>query len=84
MRVVHKSKKMLRVEKKVRETLEVYLPKRLNELGVATLVAKELGISKATLSGWMWKFDIELTKRFLLPGQELQVLNAPEREAVER
>ena len=49
-----KSKKMLAVEKRLRRDLESLLPELVNELGL-TGAAKNLNVTKATLSYWLLK-----------------------------
>jgi transcriptional regulator with GAF, ATPase, and Fis domain len=67
-----KTKKMLQVEKKLRRPLERALPEMVNEDGL-TGAAKQLGVSKATLSYWLLKLGIEIRRVALAPGEEIEI-----------
>jgi len=67
-----KTKKMLQVEKKLRRPLERALPEMVNEEGL-TGAAKQLGVSKATLSYWLLKLGIEIRRVALAPGEEIEI-----------
>ncbi|MGB1749455.1 MAG: hypothetical protein ACPHK0_06720 [Dehalococcoidia bacterium] len=63
---------MLQVEKKLRRPLERALPEMVNEDGL-TGAAKQLGVSKATLSYWLLKLGIEIRRVALAPGEEIEI-----------
>ncbi len=67
-----KTKKMLQVEKKLRRPLERALPEMVNEDGL-TGAAKQLGVSKASLSFWLLKLGIEIRRVALAPGEEIEI-----------
>jgi transcriptional regulator with GAF, ATPase, and Fis domain len=67
-----KTKKMLQVEKKLRRPIERALPEMVNEDGL-TGAAKQLGVSKATLSYWLLKLGIEIRRVALAPGEEIEI-----------
>jgi len=67
-----KTKKMLDAEKKLRRSLERALPEMVNEYGL-TGAAKRVGVSKATLSYWLLKLDIEIRRVALAKGEEIEI-----------
>ncbi|MQG08818.1 MAG: hypothetical protein FI675_00155 [SAR202 cluster bacterium] len=67
-----KTKKMLGAEKKLRRPLERALPEMVNEYGL-TGAAKRVGVSKATLSYWLLKLDIEIRRVALAKGEEIEI-----------
>jgi len=67
-----KTKKMLGAEKKLRRPLERALPELVNEFGL-TGAAKRIGVSKATLSYWLLKLDIEIRRVALAKGEEIEI-----------
>ncbi|MBF15919.1 MAG: hypothetical protein CL740_02690 [Chloroflexi bacterium] len=67
-----KTKKMLDAEKKLRRPLERALPEMVNEYGL-TGAAKRVGVSKATLSYWLLKLDIEIRRVALAKGEEIEI-----------
>ena len=67
-----KTKKMLDAEKKLRRHLERALPEMVNEYGL-TGAAKRVGVSKATLSYWLLKLDIEIRRVALAKGEEIEI-----------
>ncbi|MBR91181.1 MAG: hypothetical protein CL903_00015 [Dehalococcoidia bacterium] len=67
-----KTKKMLSAEKKLRRPLERALPEMVNEYGL-TGAAKRVGVSKATLSYWLLKLDIEIRRVALAKGEEIEI-----------
>ena len=67
-----KTKKMLGAEKKLRRPLERALPEMVNEHGL-TGAAKRIGVSKATLSYWLLKLDIEIRRVALAKGEEIEI-----------
>lgn len=67
-----KTKKMLGAEKKLRRPLERALPEMVNEFGL-TGAAKRIGVSKATLSYWLLKLDIEIRRVALAKGEEIEI-----------
>ncbi len=70
--MVKKTTKMLEAEKKLKRPLERALPELVNELGL-TGAAKRLGVSKATLAYWLLKFQIQVRRVALAPGDQLEV-----------
>ena len=67
-----KTKKMVLAERKLRRPLEKALPEIVNDVGL-TGAAKRLGVSKATLSYWLLKLDIEIRRVALAPGEEIEI-----------
>ena len=67
-----KTKKMLDAVKKLRRPLERALPEMVNEYGL-TGAAKRVGVSKATLSYWLLKLDIEIRRVALAKGEEIEI-----------
>ena len=67
-----KTKKMVLAERKLRRPLEKALPEIVNDVGL-TGAAKRLGVSKATLSYWLLKLDIEIKRVALAPGEEIEI-----------
>tara|TARA_Y100000031_G_C8205679_1_gene378553 strand:- start:1195 stop:1425 length:231 start_codon:yes stop_codon:yes gene_type:complete len=67
-----KTKKMVLAERKLRRPLEKALPEIVNDVGL-TGAAKRLGVSKATLSYWLLKLDIEIHRVALAPGEEIEI-----------
>ena len=70
--MVKKTVKMLEAEKKLKRPLEKALPELVNELGL-TGAAKRIGVSKATLAYWLLKFQIQVRRAALAPGEHLEV-----------
>ena len=70
--MIRKTEKMLGVEERMGESLEVLIPDMVTRLGLSG-TADEIGISKATLSFWMLKMDIEVRRVALLPGDKLEL-----------
>ena len=67
-----KTKKMVLAERKLRRPLEKALPEIVNDVGL-TGAAKRLGVSKATLSYWLLKLDIQIHRVALAPGEEIEI-----------
>ena len=67
-----KTKKMVGVESELGRPLEKVLPEMVTELGLSA-TADELEVSKATLSYWMLKLDIEYRKVALAPGESIEI-----------
>ena len=67
-----KTKKMVLAERKLRRPLEKALPEIVNDVGL-TGAAKRLGVSKATLSYWLLKLDIEIRRVALARGEEIEI-----------
>ena len=70
-----KSKLMLSVESQMGETLEAALPRILTDEGLVESAAR-VGVSKATLSYWALKLDIEFVGVWLGPDASLVLTRA--------
>ena len=70
-----KTKKMVAVEEKFRQSLEKMLPEMVTEQGLSS-TADELGVSKATLGYWLLKLGITVRRVALAPGESLEVKRA--------
>ena len=70
-----KTKKMLAVEERFQQPLEVMLPPLVTENGLSA-TAEELGVSKATLGYWLLKLGINVHRIALAPGETIEVKKA--------
>ena len=70
-----KTKKMLAVEERFQQPLEVMLPPLVTENGLSA-TAEELGVSKATLGYWLLKLGINVQRIALAPGETIEVKKA--------
>lgn len=68
-----KTKKMLQVEERHNEKLEILLPRMVTEEGL-TATADYLGVSKATLGYWLLKLDIVVRRVALAPGEKIRII----------
>jgi len=76
--MARKTKMMQRVEREHQRPLERLLPEMVNEIGLSE-TAKELGVSKATISYWMLKLGINVRRVALAPGETLEVRRISDR-----
>ena len=74
--MIRKTKRMLHLERRLGQPLERALPRLVNEYG-ARETAAELGISASTLSYWMEKFQLRVTRVAVSPGEQI-VIHDPE------
>jgi hypothetical protein len=70
-----KTKKMIAVEERFQQPLEVMLPPLVTENGLSA-TAEELGVSKATLGYWLLKLGINVQRIALAPGETIEVKKA--------
>ena len=70
-----KTKKMMVVEERFQQPLEVMLPPLVTENGLSA-TAEELGVSKATLGYWLLKLGINVQRIALAPGETIEVKKA--------
>ena len=67
-----KTKKMVAVEEKFGNDLEIMLPPLVTENGLSA-TADSLGVSKATLGYWLLKLGINVQRVALAPGETIEV-----------
>ena len=70
-----KTKKMVAVEQKFGNDLEIMLPPLVTENGLSS-TADSLGVSKATLGYWLLKLGINVQRVALAPGETIEVKKA--------
>ena len=70
-----KTKKMVAVEEKFGNDLEIMLPPVVTENGLSA-TADSLGVSKATLGYWLLKLGINVQRVALAPGETIEVKKA--------
>ena len=70
-----KTKKMVAVEQKFGNDLEIMLPPLVTENGLSA-TADSLGVSKATLGYWLLKLGINVQRVALAPGETIEVKKA--------
>ena len=70
-----KTKKMVAVEEKFGNDLEIMLPPLVTENGLSATAAS-LGVSKATLGYWLLKLGINVQRVALAPGETIEVKKA--------
>tara|TARA_B100001750_G_C15496706_1_gene594657 strand:+ start:151 stop:381 length:231 start_codon:yes stop_codon:yes gene_type:complete len=70
-----KTKKMVAVEEKFGNDLEIMLPPLVTENGLSA-TADSLGVSKATLGYWLLKLGINVQRVALAPGETIEVKKA--------
>ena len=70
-----KTKKMVAVEEKFGNDLEIMLPPLVTENGLSA-TADSLGVSKATLGYWLLKLGIHVQRVALAPGETIEVKKA--------
>ena len=70
-----KTKKMVAVEEKFGNDLEIMLPPLVTENGLSA-TADSFGVSKATLGYWLLKLGINVQRVALAPGETIEVKKA--------
>ena len=70
-----KTKKMVAVEERFGNDLEIMLPPLVTENGLSA-TADSLGVSKATLGYWLLKLGINVQRVALAPGETIEVKKA--------
>ena len=70
-----KTKKMVAVEEKFGNDLEIMLPPLVTE-NCLSATADSLGVSKATLGYWLLKLGINVQRVALAPGETIEVKKA--------
>ena len=70
-----KTKKMVAVEEKFGNDLEIMLPPLVTENGLSA-TADSLGVSKASLGYWLLKLGINVQRVALAPGETIEVKKA--------
>ena len=70
-----KTKKMVAVEEKFGNDLEIMLPPLVTENGLSA-TDDSLGVSKATLGYWLLKLGINVQRVALAPGETIEVKKA--------
>ena len=73
--MARKTRLMLQVEERFKQSLERLLPEMINEYGLSTTAAS-LEVSKATLGYWLLKLGINVRRVALGPGESLEVRRA--------
>lgn len=67
-----KTKKMLAVEERLGDDLEIVLPELVTEHGLSA-TADILGVSKATLGYWLLKLDLVVRRLVVRSGDTIEI-----------
>ena len=74
---IRKSPMMKRAEEQIGRPLEEFLPDMLTEYGLVGTAA-ELRVNKSTLWYWTLRFNIQIHRVVLRPGETFEIKRAPD------